>query len=156
MNRFARVKGSLSTMRRDGVDRDQFQEKDGRVRRAGEVGWRVGVGRTGSGWKDKETWFPGCDAGLSSWWMKACGETRGSWIRKVTRSFPAATKSLAECGAGSYEKKQLRLMMDKVCVCGGGAGKLGWRLQDFTLNDPYPPANLYPEVSRTPQSNVMN
>lgn len=49
MNRFARVKGSLSTMRRDGVDRDQFQEKDGGVRSAGEVGWRVGAGCTGSG-----------------------------------------------------------------------------------------------------------
>lgn len=38
MNRFTRVKGSLSTMRRDGVDRDQFQENDGGVRSAGEVG----------------------------------------------------------------------------------------------------------------------
>lgn len=40
MNRFARVKGSLSTMRRDGVDREQFQEKDGGVRSAG--GWSGG------------------------------------------------------------------------------------------------------------------
>lgn len=40
MNRFARVKGSLST--REGIDRNQFQEKDGGVRSAG--GW-------GGGWE---------------------------------------------------------------------------------------------------------